>query len=152
MVKKLIIALCALLMVSACGLEKFQNSDLPDTRRLDAIRVGDTKEKVLRVLGTPNYQSLPEEGIGDVVFYAQAKKASRIFFDPEVTERVIHVYTFNNKGILTDKKLLTLADGNKVAYDSTTTHVGGKELSVLEQLAENFGRYSAGGQDSTVRH
>ena len=151
MVKKLIICLCAL-MISGCGLEKYQNSDLPDTRRLEAVRVGDTKEKVLRVLGTPNYQSLPEEGIGDVVFYAQSKKSSRIFFDPEVTERIIHVYTFDKKGILTDKKLLTLADGNKVSYDSTTTHVGGKELSVLEQLAENFGRYSAGGQDSTVRH
>ncbi|MBP5343628.1 MAG: outer membrane protein assembly factor BamE [Alphaproteobacteria bacterium] len=151
MVKKLIICLC-LLMISACGLENFQNSDLPDTRRLDAIRVGDTKEKVLRVLGTPNYQSDPKEGIGDVIFYAQAKKSSRIFFDPEVTERVIHVYTFDTKGVLTDKKLLTLADGNKVTYDTDITKVGGKELSVLEQLAENFGRYNAGGQDSTVRH
>ena len=151
MVKKLII-LCAVLMISACGLEKYQNSDLPDSRRLDTVRVGDTKEKVLRVLGTPNYQSLPEEGIGDVIFYAQAKKSSRIFFDPEVTERIIYVYSFDKKGIMTDKKLLTLADGNKVAYDTATTHVGGKELSVLEQLAENFGRYSAGGQDSTVRH
>lgn len=151
MVKKLII-LCVVLMISACGLEKYQNSDLPDSRRLDTVRVGDTKEKVLRVLGTPNYQSLPEEGIGDVIFYAQAKKSSRIFFDPEVTERIIYVYSFDKKGIMTDKKLLTLADGNKVAYDTATTHVGGKELSVLEQLAENFGRYSAGGQDSTVRH
>ena len=152
MVKKLIICLCVLLITSACGLEKFQNSDLPDTRRLDAIRVGDTKEKVLRVLGTPNYQSLPEEGIGDVIFYAQAKKSSRIFFDPEVIERIIHVYTFDTKGVLKNKQVLTLADGNKVSYDNEITHVGGKDLSVLEQLAENFGRYNAGGQDSTVRH
>ena len=151
MVKKLMICLCAL-MLTACGLEKFQNSDLPESRRLELIQVGDSKDKVLRVLGTPNYQSVPEEGIGDVMFYAQAKKSSRIFFDPEVTERVVHVYTFNNKGVLTEKKELTLADGHKVAYDDSITKVGGKELSVLEQLAENFGRYNAGGEDSTVRH
>ena len=151
MVKKLMICLAAL-MLGACGLEKFQNSDLPDSRRLQAIHEGDTKDKVLRVLGTPNYQSLPEEGIGDVIFYAQAKKSSRIFFDPEVTERTIHVFVFNDKGVLTEQKVLTLADGNSVSYDKDTTEVGGKEVSVLEQLAGNFGRYNAGGQDSTVRH
>jgi len=151
MVKKLMICLCAL-MISACGLEKYQNSDLPDTRRLSAIQVGDSKEKVLRVLGSPNYQAIPEEGVGDVLFYAQSKKTSRIFFEPKIVERIVHVYTFNSQGILTNKQQLTLADANNVSYDSSVTHVGGNELSVLEQLAENFGRYNAGGQDSTVRH
>ena len=150
MVKKLVLCICVL-MLTACGLEKFQNSDLPDNRRLQAIHVGDSKEKVLRVLGTPNYQSVPEEGLGDVIFYAQAKKSSRIFLDPEVTERIIHIYIFDHKGVLVNKKELTLADGHPVSYDPETTKVGGKEQSVLEQLAENFGRYNAGGQDSTVR-
>ena len=151
MVKKLMICIFTL-MLASCGLEKFQNSDLPDSRRLDIIHIGDTKDKVLRVLGTPNYQSVPEEGVGDILFYAQSKKSSRIFFDPVVTERRVHVYTFNRKGILTDKKELTLADGHNVSYDSDTTKVGSKELSILEQLTDNFGKYNAGGQDSTVRH
>mgnify|MGYP002627208188 CR=1 FL=1 len=46
---------------------------------------------------------------------------------------------------------LTLDDAQKVAYESDTTKVGGKELSVLKQLADNFGRYNAGGHDSTQR-
>ena len=151
MVKKLILLVC-ILTLTACGIEKFQHGDLPGEKRLEAVHVGDTKEKVLRVLGTPNYQALPEEGIGDVIFYAQAKKSSRIFLDPVVTERVIYVYTFNKQAILTDIQKVTLEDGQNVAFDSNTTEVGGKKISILEQLANNFGKYSAGGQDSSVRH
>jgi len=44
-----------------------------------------------------------------------------------------------------------LDDAKHVSYETDTTKVGGKELSVLRQLADNFGRYNAGGQDSTQR-
>ena len=112
--------------------------------------LGDSKEKVLRVLGTPNYESNEAEGVEDLFFYAEAKKESRIFFDPQVVTRDIYVYTFT-KGKVSDIQHLTLDDAQKVAYESDTTKVGGKELSVLKQLAENFGRYNAGGNDSTQR-
>ncbi|MBQ4471868.1 MAG: outer membrane protein assembly factor BamE [Alphaproteobacteria bacterium] len=146
------IVFCALsvLCLTACGLENYKSSDLPASARLEAIKVGDNKEKVLRVLGTPNYESNAAEGVGDLFFYAEAKKESRIFFDPKVVERDIYVYTFKNNKV-SDIQHLTLDDAQKVAYEADTTKVGGKELSVLKQLAENFGRYNPGGHDSTQR-
>ncbi len=147
---KIVFCFLSFLCLTACGLEKYKTSDLPASARLEAVKKGDTKDKVLRVLGTPNYESAPAEGVGDVLFYAEAKKESRVFFDPELVSRDIYVYTFKDNKV-SDIQHLTLADAQKVAFESDTTEVGGKELSVLKQLAENFGRYNAGGQDSTTR-
>ena len=136
--------------LSACGLEKYKSSDLPASARLEAVKVGDSKEKVLRVLGTPNYESNEAEGVGDLFFYAEARKESRIFLDPKAITRDVYVYTFKNNKV-DEIQHLTLADAKSVAYEPETTKVGGKELSVLKQLADNFGRYNAGGHDSTQR-
>lgn len=147
---KIVFCFLSILCLTACGLEKYKSSDLPASARLEAIKVGDNKEKVLRVLGTPNYESNEAEGVGDMMFYAEAKKESRIFLDPEAVSRDIYVYTFKNNKVI-EIQHLTLADAQKVVYETDATKVGGKELSVLKQLADNFGRYNAGGHDSTVR-
>ena len=147
---KIVFLSLSLLCLTACGLEKYKTSDLPASARLEAVKVGDSKEKVIRVLGTPNYESNEAEGVGDLFFYAQARKESRLFFNPKLVERDIFVYTFKNDKV-TNIQHLTLEDAQNVAYESDTTKVGGKELSVLKQLADNFGRYNAGGQDSTQR-
>ena len=147
---KVVFLLSSILCLTACGLEKYKTSDLPASARLETIKVGDSKEKVLRVLGTPNYESNSAEGVGDILFYAEAKKESRIFFDPQVVSRDIYIYTFK-KNKVSEIQHLTLDDAQKIAYESDTTKVGGKELSVLQQLADNFGRYNAGGHDSAQR-
>ena len=149
MFKKILLLFC--LCVSGCGLETYQSGDLPAQKRLESIKVGDSKEKVLRVLGTPNYTSSKAEGVDDLMIYAQTNKSSRIFFNPKATNQDVYLFVFNSKGNVSEAKHLTLADAKKVAYESKETPVEGKNLSVLEQLAENFGRYNAGGNDSTVR-
>ena len=147
---KIIFCAFTVLALTACGLENYKTSDLPASARLASIQKGDSKQKVLRVLGTPNYESNDTEGVEDLFFYAEARKESQIFFDPKVVERDIYVYTFKNDKV-SEIQHLTLSDAQKVAYETDTTKVGGKELSVLRQLADNFGRYNAGGQDSTTR-
>ena len=149
MFKKIILLFC--LCISGCGLETYQSGDLPASKRLESIKVGDSKEKVLRVLGTPNYISSPKEGTDDLMIYAQTNKSSRLFFNPKPTNQDVYLFVFNDKGIIKETKHLTLEDAKKVAYEAKETKVEGKDLSVLEQLAENFGKYNAGGNDSTVR-
>ena len=147
---KVVFCFLSILCLCSCGLEKYKSSDLPANTRLEAIKVGDSKEKVLRVLGTPNYESNPAEGVGDMIFYAEAKKESRLFLNPKIIERDIYVYTFE-KNKVKEIQHLTLDDANNVTYETDITQVGGKKLSVLKQLAENFGRYNAGGHDSSQR-
>ncbi|MGN0919241.1 MAG: outer membrane protein assembly factor BamE [Alphaproteobacteria bacterium] len=149
MFKKIVLLSC--LCVAGCGLETYQSGDLPATKRLESIKVGDSKEKVLRVLGTPNYTSVKAEGVDDLMIYAQTNKSSRVFFNPKATNQDVYLFLFNEKGVVQEAKHLTLEDAKKVAYESKTTSVEGKNLSILEELAENFGRYNAGGNDSTIR-
>ena len=149
MFKKILLLFC--LCVAGCGLETYQSGDLPAQKRLESIKVGDSKEKVLRVLGTPNYTSSKLEGTDDLMIYAQTNKSSRLFFNPKATDQDVYLFVFNAKGAVSEVKHLTLEDAKKVAYESKTTPVEGKNLSVLEQLAENFGKYNAGGNDSTRR-
>ena len=149
MFKKLILLFC--LCVAGCGLEKYQNGDLPTQKRLESIKVGDAKEKVIRVLGTPNYTSVSAEGTDDLVIYAQAHKKSNLFFNPVTTEQDVYLFVFNKKGQVQQIKHFTLADAKAIPYDPETTAIEGKNLSIFEQLAENFGKYNAGGNDSTLR-
>ena len=140
---------CAL---TACGLETYPAGDLPTQARLDAIRIGDSKEKVLRVLGAPATESLAMTDGSSFIIYAQNMKISQVFFDPKETKRDVYAYYFDPKEILVDQKHLTLEDKVSVKYDGSQTDVGGKDMSVWEQIIQNFGRYNTGTQDSSVRH
>ena len=149
MIKKLVLSL--LLVVGACGLESYPGGDLPTQMRLNAVQVGDHREKVLRLLGTPATESVPLKDGTDFLVYAQNLKESRAFLDPKEVKRDVYVYYFNAQGILTRQEHLTLADGRILAYDPELTDVGGRELSVWDQIIQNFGRYNTGAQDSSVR-
>lgn len=152
MMKKIICISLLVLGLSACGLEKYPAGDLPTQARLSSVKKGDSKEKILRILGTPATESVAFQDGSSFVIYAQNMKESRAFFDPEETKRDVYVYYFDAEENLTEQKHLTLADKQDIPYDDTETTVGGKELSIVDQLIQNFGRYNTGAQDSSVRH
>lgn len=149
MFKKILLLFCFTL--SACGLENYQSGDLPATKRLESIKKGDSKEKVKRVLGVPNYASSKAEGTEDLYIYAQTNKSSQIFFNPKVVQQDVYVYVFDNAQKVKRIAHLDMNDMKNVTYEAQYTDLGGEKLSVWEQLAENFGKYNAGGQDSSVR-
>lgn len=149
--KKIICVCLVLLGLSACGLERYPAGDLPTQARLNAVQNGNTKEKVLRVLGTPASESIALQDGSSFVIYAQNLKESRAFLDPKEIKRDVYVYYFDSNDKLIQQKHLTLADKKTVLFDDDETPAGGKELSIMEQLIQNFGRYNTGGQDSSVR-
>lgn len=150
MFKKLIaiIYMSGALLLSACGLELYQSGDLPPMARLDAVQVGKTsKEQALRILGAPVFSDERD----NFLVYGKIRKESRAFMEPKEFERDIYVLTFNKDNILEAKEHLTMKQGNSVSFVSDTTPTKHKELSVTEQLIKNFGRYDAGGRDSSER-
>ena len=151
MFKKLIYVslLSSTIFLSACGFETYQSGDLPSQKRLEMITAGYSQEKVLDLLGAPIF----ENKIGNESFYIyfRSKKENRAFFHPEEVERDIYVISFTSNQTVKSVEHLTLKDGNEIAFDESHTKVTGKELSVMEQLVKNFGRYDAGGRDSSQR-
>ena len=143
--------LCASLFLTACGLESYPGGDLPTATRLNTIKTGDTKDKVLRVLGTPASSSVPLPQKESFLVYAQNLKTSRAFLDPKEVKRDVYVYYFNNKDILTEIQHKTLDDARTISYDTSETTVTGHDLSIWEQIIQNFGRYNTGAGDSSIR-
>lgn len=151
MFKKLLFILATAATLGACGLETYPGGDLPAAQRIASVQPGTSRETVLQVLGTPAYESPAGLKAENFLIYAQNQKESRVFFHPEETQRNVYVFSFNAADKLTKIKHLTLADALPHDFDADTTPVGGRKLSLLEQVVQNFGRYDAGGQDSSVR-
>jgi len=149
MFKKLIFSgIASCLFLSACGLETYHSGDLPPKSRLDVIKTGQqTKEQVLRILGTPAF----EISETNTLVYMRQIKDSQAFLEPKEVERDVYVFSFDSDNQLIKKEHLTLADAKNVPFDETVTDTQKKELSVMKQLIQNFGRYDAGGKDSSVR-
>lgn len=148
MFKNLIAVSCISAFLLLGGCETYQSGDLPTQARLDAVKEGvHSKEQVLRMLGTPVFVEEQE----NFIMYGKIRKKSQAFMEPKEFERDIYVFYFNNSDVLTKKQHLTLADAHSVSYDSKTTKTQHKELSVTDQLIKNFGRYDAGGRDSSER-
>lgn len=137
--------------LTACGLEYYPSGDLPTQARLKTIQVGDTKEKVLRILGSPASDNPPLQDKTSFLIYAQNLKESQAFFEPKEIKRDVYVYYFDANDVLKEQKHLTLSDKRSIGFEEAITPVGGRELSVFEQIINNFGRYNAGGQDSSVK-
>jgi len=151
--KKYILTLVLTLgLLAGCGLESYPSGDLPTQARLSAVHKGDSKEKVLRVLGTPATENPTLSDGTSFLIYAQNLKKSRAFLEPKEVKRDIYVYYFDKNDVLTEQKHLTLAEAESVSYDSSETTVEGRDLSLLDQIIQNFGRYNTGSQDSSVRH
>ena len=139
-------------LLTACGLETYPGGDLPTNARLSAVKKGDSQEKVLQILGAPATQSIPLSDGTSFLVYAQNLKSSRAFMEPKEIKRDVYVYYFDKNAKLTEQKHLTLDNAQKISYDTTETTVEGRELSILDQIVQNFGRYNTGSSDSSVRH
>ncbi|MBQ8250953.1 MAG: outer membrane protein assembly factor BamE [Alphaproteobacteria bacterium] len=151
MFKKLIYSslLSSIVLLNSCGLETYQSGDLPSQQRLNMIQAGMPEEKVIDLLGKPLFEN--KIGSDSFYIYFKSKKENRAFYHPEEIERDVYVVSFNQNKTVRNIRHLTLNDANDVEYDNAHTQVTGKELSVLEQLVKNFGRYDAGGRDSSQR-
>jgi len=151
MFKKLIYSslLSSIVLLNSCGLETYQSGDLPSQQRLNMIQAGMPEEKVIDLLGKPLFEN--KIGSDSFYIYFKSKKENRAFYHPEEIERDVYIVSFNQNKTVRNIRHLTLNDANDVEYDNAHTQVTGKELSVLEQLVKNFGRYDAGGRDSSQR-
>ena len=141
----------ATLLLTACGLESYPGGDLPTTARLNTVKTGDTKDKVLRILGTPANESTPLSNGESFLIYAQNLKTSRAFLDPKEVKRDVYIYYFNKNNVLTDIEHKTLENARTLSYDSAETVVEGRDPSLFEQIIQNFGRYNTGAGDSSIR-
>ena len=133
---RILVLLCAL---SACAPVIMTHGQPHDPGVLAEIEPGKTsRRKVERFLGTPSTQGVFSE---NVWYYMSARTERNAFFEPKLIERQIVAIIFDDKGIVEDIVTYTENDKKDIELVSRITRTAGNELTLLQQLFGNVGRF-----------
>lgn len=127
------------LALAGCVVAEDQRGNLPEPEKLAEIQPGKTtKEQVVRILGSPSSASTFDD---DTWYYISRKTHQVAFFSPSVLDQQVYIVDFNDKGVVKDLGHKTLADGTPITPAPGATPAPGRELSFMEQLIGNIGRF-----------
>lgn len=137
------VILVAGLLVAAtpgCAPNIDMRGNLPHSEQLVQVKVGQSRrDDVQQLLGTPSNVS----PFGDESWhYISARTENFAFFEPAVKERKVVTITFNRSGVVKAIDARGMEDGKQIETVDRETPTAGKEMSVLQQLIGNVGRFS----------
>ena len=134
------IAIMSIVIGSSCSPTVDLRGNLPSPESLSKIQPGTTTEdEVQALLGTPSTTVNYGE---DSWLYVSGRTETVAFFKPEEKERTVISINFDKTGKVKEVVKRTLADGKDVETVTRETPSAGKEMTVLEQLLGNVGRFS----------
>jgi outer membrane protein assembly factor BamE (lipoprotein component of BamABCDE complex) len=67
---------------------------------------------------------------------------SKLFFKPQINDRKVIAIEFDTEGVVSAVNAVGLADGRRVQPVERTTPTTGHEMTILEQMLGNFGRFA----------
>jgi outer membrane protein assembly factor BamE (lipoprotein component of BamABCDE complex) len=125
---------------AACTPTIDQRGNLPDEEKLATIRPGITsKETVAQVLGTPSSTST----FDDKTWYYISKRTEQVaFFEPTLLDQQVVVIDFDDSNLVADIRRMGMADRRDVTPVARATPAPGKEMTIMEQLLGNVGRFN----------
>jgi outer membrane protein assembly factor BamE (lipoprotein component of BamABCDE complex) len=130
----------------SCAPAVDQRGNLPNPDKLAEIHAGSTtKDEVAKILGTPSSVSVFNN---DKSWYYISRRTSQTaFFDPNVLDQQVYIVNFDDQGVVKAVDHKVLEDGKEVTPVARATPAPGRELSFLEQLIGNLGKFngSSGG-------
>ncbi len=104
---------------------------------LTAKKGVDTKESVLAKYGEP---SLIGTFDPNAWYYLNSRDQARAFFKPEVQDRTVIAFRFDQEGVVSAVEEIPFENGKNIGLVSRTTPTRGKELSFWEQLLGTVGQ------------
>lgn len=128
-----------LLLTSACSNDLFlvHNGNMPAQEKVDEIRLGQSKQDVMNILGAPSLTT----GLSDDHWIYMASTTKKVaFFRPEELERKVLAISFDNDQISKIEKL-SLADGNKLPIDTDITQTTEQEQGFFRKYFGGVGTY-----------
>lgn len=104
-----------------------------------------SREDVVRLIGSPSTVATFNP---NVWYYISQKQEYYAFFKPTMLQQNVIQLNFNDAGRLTAIKNYDLADSREIDMVSRITPTAGKEITVLEQIMGNVGRFTGPKQNS----
>lgn len=134
-----ILFISMLFLTSACSSDLFlvHNGNMPAQEKIDEIRLGQSKQDVMNILGAPSLTT----GLSDDHWIYMASTTKKVaFFRPKELERKVLAISFDNNKISKIEKL-NLADGNKLPIDTDTTQTTEQEQGFFRKYFGGVGTY-----------
>jgi outer membrane protein assembly factor BamE (lipoprotein component of BamABCDE complex) len=133
-------AMLAVVSLVACVPNVDQRGNLPEPDKLAAIHPGSTtRDQVTKILGTPSSTGI----FDDKRWYYISRKTKQVaFFDPDVLDQQVYIVSFNGQGVVQSVDHRGLKDGRDIEPAPGATPAPGRELTFLEQILGNIGRFN----------
>ena len=127
-------------LLTACAPIEESHGYVPDVELIEKLRPGvHDRDSVAELLGSPSSIGTFDDG----TWYYISRSTERIaFMNRKVVQQDVVVVSFDEGGIVKTVERFSLEDGREIDLVSRTTPTRGKELTVLEQLFDNLGRFS----------
>ena len=127
-------------LLSACAPDIVQRGNLPDPELLARIQPGtQTRNQVSDLLGSPSSVATFGE---EVWYYISSQTKTIAFYEPDILDQKVVAISFDDAGRVKNIRTYGLEDARDIEPIARTTPTGGREITVLEQLVGNLGRFS----------
>jgi outer membrane protein assembly factor BamE (lipoprotein component of BamABCDE complex) len=131
-----------LMAIAGCEAQIDVRGNMPDPQAVSTIKPGQsTRAAVETALGTPSTVATFDS---ETWYYVGGRVKTVSFMRPELLERKVIAVKFDSRGVVEDVRQLDAEDGKPIAIVQRETPTKGKELTVIQQLIGNIGRF--GGQ------
>ena len=133
--------------LTACTGRVDTRGNLADPEVASQITPGEsTRGTVEDLLGSPTTIAT----FNDQTWYYIGRKTEKFaFFEPEVLEQQVVAIHLDPSGVVDDVKIYGPADAREIELVDRATPTAGKELSVLQQIFGNLGRFNTDGGPAT---
>jgi outer membrane protein assembly factor BamE (lipoprotein component of BamABCDE complex) len=110
---------------------------------VEKLEVGtQSREDIVRLIGSPSAVATFNP---NVWYYITQKQETFAFLKSKITDQKVMQLSFNDTGRLQAIKKYDLEDAEHITMVSRITPTAGKQLTVLEQIMGNVGRFAAPG-------
>ncbi len=129
-------------MIAGCATDVEQRGNLPPQDKMAEIHPGSTsKDEVTKILGSPSSTSI----FNDKTWYYISRRTGQFsFFDPNVLDQQVYIINFDDQGVVEAVGHKSLDDGREITPVARATPAPGRELSFLEQVIGNLGKFNSG--------
>ena len=137
------------LSVAGCSGTVDQRGNLPEPDKLAEIHPGTTtRDQVVKILGTPSSTGVFDDKNW---FYISRKTKQFAFFSPDVLDQQVYVVRFDGNGVVASVDRKDLKDGRDIQPAPGATPAPGRELTFLEQMLGNMGRFNKSSSSRRAR-
>lgn len=126
--------------LGGCSPRVDTRGNLPDPETVLEVQPGmHDRTQVASILGSPSTVATFED---DTWYYISRRTEQIAFFEPEVVDQQVLVVKFDQAGLVSDMQVYGVEHGQIITPVSRTTPTSGRELTVLQQIFGNLGRFN----------